>query len=54
MGYSADDARHDETFQRGYAAGIARERERCAKIAEAVNSGRGNEKLIAEAIRRGE
>jgi hypothetical protein len=29
------------------------ERERCAKIAEAIDSGRGNEKEIAAAIRRG-
>jgi hypothetical protein len=30
-----------------------RERERCAAIAEAVDSGRGNEKAIAQAIRDG-
>lgn len=28
------------------------ERERCARIAEAIDSGRGNEKEIARAIRR--
>jgi hypothetical protein len=30
-----------------------RERERCAAIAEAVDSGRGNEKAVAQAIRDG-
>lgn len=30
---------------------VAEERERCAKIAEAIDSGRGNEKEIARAIR---
>jgi hypothetical protein len=30
---------------------VKNERERCAKIAEAIDSGRGNEKLIAESIR---
>jgi hypothetical protein len=33
------------------AEAIAAERERCAKIAEAIDSGRGNEKEIAKAIR---
>lgn len=30
---------------------VAVERERCAQIAEAIDSGRGNEKEIARAIR---
>jgi hypothetical protein len=30
---------------------IAKERERCANIAESIDSGRGNEKEIARAIR---
>ncbi len=38
-------------FSAGYEAGIIEERERCAKIAEAVDSRRGNENFIAEAIR---
>lgn len=33
---------------------IAAERERCAQIAEAIDSGRGNEKEIAHAIRQQE
>lgn len=33
------------------AEAIAAERERCGQIAEAVDSGRGNEKEIARAIR---
>lgn len=35
------------------AKAVADERERCAKIAEAIDSGRGNEKQIAQAIRAG-
>lgn len=35
----------------GIKAAIAAERERCAQIAEAIDSGRGNEKEIAKAIR---
>lgn len=35
----------------GYRAGVAAERERCADIALAIDSGRGNEKEIAVAIR---
>lgn len=39
---------------RNYVAqAIAAERERCAQIALAIDSGRGNEKEIAAAIRRG-
>lgn len=34
-------------------AAVALERERCAQIAEAIDSGRGNEKQIARAIRDG-
>lgn len=30
---------------------VAKERDRCANIAEAIDSGRGNEKEIAKAIR---
>lgn len=33
------------------ARAVAAERERCARIAEAIDSGRGNEKEIARAIR---
>lgn len=36
---------------RAYNEGLDAERERCAAIAEAIDSGRGNEKLIADAIR---
>lgn len=52
----AADLRSDETKyndERVHKA-VAAERERCAKIAEAIDSGRGNEKQIAKAIRAGE
>ena len=40
-----------EQLRDAIALAIATERERCAKIAEAIDSNRGNEKEIAKAIR---
>ena len=50
----AIDLRSDETkfWDSQIAKAVAHERERCAKIAEAIDSGRGNESEIASAIRR--
>lgn len=51
---SQPDLRSDETkyLDAQITLAVARERERCAKIAEAIDSGRGNEKIIAAEIRR--
>ena len=38
-------------LQKTIALALATERERCTNIAEAIDSGRGNEKEIAKAIR---
>ncbi len=47
------DLRSDEmkAVDAAIAGAVARERERCARIALAFDSGRGNEKEIARAIR---
>lgn len=50
-----EDLRSDETkfWHAEIARAVSRERERCAKIAEAIDSGRGNEKQIVHEIRSG-
>ena len=45
-------APYGSVFMNLIVSAVAKERERCACIAEAIDSGRGNESEIARAIRR--